>query len=160
VLLQHRDHGVRHRDRAGVTRLDLRVQNEGRGPRDVRARHRLDVRARVRAVGDGRADDPVVGVVVLDLIDAVSVPVVRVQHRFMPVRALRIALEGCRAHPLPRQVQAMVGPGRVMALDALDERGIGGVLVDVDARWGLVHDVVRHEAMQPDVGPRVCGGAL
>ena len=139
-----------------MPRLDMRVQHEGRRPRDVRAGHRLDVRTGVRAVGDGCADDAVIGIVVLDLVDAMSVPIVRVQDGLVAIRALRVALEGRRAHALPGQMQAVMSPGGVMPLDAFDQGGVRGVLVEVGAGRRLIHDIVRHEAIEPEVGPRVC----
>ena len=72
VVAQRRHHGVGHRDRADVARLDRPHRRLG-GADHVRARPLVGPRRGVQTVGDRRAHQLVVGGVVLHLVDAVSV---------------------------------------------------------------------------------------
>ncbi len=82
--------------------------------------------------------------------------------RLDAVRRDRVGVEGCRAHALSGQVQLMMRPPRVVALDALEEGGVRRVLVEIDARRCLVHDSVGgHSLIEPAASrPRNGAAAL
>ncbi len=86
-----------HRDRARVAGFDLCEEHEHRGARDVRAGLRVGPRRGVGAAREGVAEDAVVGRVVLDLVEPEAPPVVRIRHRRVEVRELRVPLERFRA---------------------------------------------------------------
>ena len=80
VVAQRRDDGVGHRDRADVAGFGRPHRGLGRA-HDVRAGTVVRPGRRVQSVPDGDGHQLVVGGIELDLVDAVPVPVVGVQHR-------------------------------------------------------------------------------
>ena len=109
---QRRHRGVGHRDRAGVARLDLGEQHESGRAGHVRAGFRVGPRAGVHPVGDGLADDPMVGGVVAHLVDAVAVPVVSGQGGHVGVRGFGRVAGTPRCRPARRSAPGRPGPSR------------------------------------------------
>src|SRR5699024_4872196 len=98
--------------------------------------------AGVRAVGDRVAHHPVVGGMELDLVDAVAPAIVGVQYRRAGVGQLRVALIVGRADQGPNLGDLVYRPVRAVPADGLDQGCVGGELVDVHARGGLVEHLV------------------
>ena len=99
-------------------------------------------RCGVQAVTDRDRHQFVVGRVVLDLVDAVPGPVVRVQHRpvavgeFTPALRLRASGEGTQLGDLVEPPPATLADQRL----GEDRRGRGVVILQ---RWNLIGDDVR-----------------
>jgi hypothetical protein len=134
-----------------VPRLDLREQEEHRGAIDVRTRPGRRPRRRVRAARDGRADDAVVCVVVVDLVDALTPPVVRAQLGRAGVREFGVALEHRGPDELARLVERRDRGIRTAPPSGhrLDEGEVRGELVDAHPRRHLVLDLVRDHRRPP-----------
>jgi hypothetical protein len=89
----------------------------------------------------------------LDLVDAVPVPVVADQARFVPVRLLGPALRLRRAGQLAQPVQIVHRPAGALAVHRLEQRRVGRHVV-IDQGRGLVEDLVRHETTVVGRGER------
>ena len=124
-VLAHRRHcRVVDRHRAARPRVELVEEVEQRRPHHVRAGARLAPRQRVDLALDAQAQHPVHRRVVLDLVDAVAVAVVGVQHRDVALRALGVR-ERLRARRRPRRSRAR-GPSPSRRLRASAPRAAPG----------------------------------
>ena len=141
---QRRHCGVRHRDRAPVSRLDLRQHVGERRAGGMRAGLRLAPRQRVELVRDGEPHELVPGRVKLDLVDAVPVPVVRAQDGGIRVGE-PAPRERLAAGDLAEASHAFVGPRR-LATDRLDEDTVAREEVVALERRRLIRDLVRRHA--------------
>src|SRR5690606_10991361 len=130
--LQHGNRGMGHRNRAGVTRLNLGEEHERSGAGDVGAEARVRPGRGVCAVSDSVRDDAGVRGVILDLVDAGTVAVERVQYGRVRVGKLCVMLETCRTHQSSDLLQLIERPRGVVADYALDEWCVARELVDVD----------------------------
>ena len=154
MLGDHRNRRVGHRDGTRVAGFYLRIEHERGGAHDGCPGPGLSERPGVGAVGHCRADDAVVGRVVLDLIELAAIAVVRLQHRLDPVGAHRIALEGGRADAMPDVVQPRRGTWPAVGLDALAQGDVRLVLIQPRACGRLVRDLVCFHPTPSSVAPR------
>ena len=75
----------------------------------------------MQPVGDGRAHQFVVGRVVLDLVDAIAVPVVGMQHRTVAVGKIAPALSGDPAGQRTEFGDLLKAPTPALANQCFDE---------------------------------------
>ena len=145
VVAQRRDDGIGHRDRADVSGL--------RGPHahlrrahDMGARPVIDPRCRVQAVCDRHPHQLVVGRVVLDLVDPVSVAVVGVQHRTVTVGQFTPALRRGATRDRTQFGDLVDAPLTALTNEGLHQSRRGGGVV-IDERRDLIGDDVgiRHD---------------
>ena len=141
VGAQGRDDGVGHRDRAHVAGFGSPDRHLG-GAHDVGAGPIVGPRCGMQAVADRHRHQLVVGGVVLDLVDAVTVSVVGAQDRLVAVGELTPALRLLRARDRAEIGDLVDAPLAALADQRLGEhRGCGRVVVL--QRRNLIGDDVR-----------------
>ena len=147
VVPQGGYHGVGHRDRTDMSGFGCPDAHLGR-THDMGSRSVVGPGRGVQAVADRDAHEFVVGGVVLDLIDAIPVAVMGMQHRPVAIGEITPALGGGSAGDRPELADLIEAPLPTLADQRLDEHRRGGG-VPVDQGRHLIGDKVgvRHSPL-------------
>ena len=143
VLTHGRDGRVVDRHRAARARVELIEEVEQARSHDVGACPWLAPRQRVDLALDTQAQHPVHRRVVLDLIDAVAVAVVRLQHGDVALRAPGMIERLCRGDGRAEIADTLETPLAALADQRLAQRRVGFERVVADERRWLVEHLVR-----------------
>src|SRR5579883_148582 len=135
---EHRNGGMRHRDWAAMPGLNLGKKVESSGPRHMASRHIITPGGGMHSPGHRMLHQVMVGGMKLHFIDAVSVTVVRLQHRLVrigvepPLDGLFSSSEGAN------MAQALLCPASSLALNAFNQGAILRKNIVIDQRWWLI----------------------
>ncbi|CUJ76423.1 Uncharacterised protein [Achromobacter sp. 2789STDY5608633] len=157
--LQQRHGGKGHGGRAQRAGLDLALHQIGRGPRHLRARHRLRPGAAVQAARHDAAHQQLPGRMEIHVVDAMAGPVVGHQPRRT---AVGVGAGGQRLRPSkPGAMRGQVaGPGAgALARGGLAQRRVGVEQRIVFQGRDLVKDGMSHERRHADCSYSLFDGA-
>ena len=125
-----------------MTRVRRTPRHHPGRPRHVRAIGRIDPRRGVQSGADRDPHQLVVLRQILDLVDAVAVPIVRAEYRWVLVREATPQLRLVAVRTRAECAYVPFGRAGTLAMQTLQQRRESGD-VATGERWHLVADVVR-----------------